>query len=54
MIGWIALKIANNWSFWIGENRQWAPYLISSLIGSLISMLFALFGGLICILGKNI
>jgi hypothetical protein len=49
MVGWLGLKFATNW------NRPGAPdlatsraFAMSALLAGLISMLFAVWGGLIC------
>lgn len=46
MVAWLALKMATDW------NRINAPYTpseaLTGLLGGLVSMLFALIGGLIC------
>ena len=45
MIPWIVFKMKITW----GEvNRPLLPYPTTSLLGSLLSMFFALVGGLIC------
>lgn len=56
MVGWITVKLANFWSPWArannadrgDESTDFVPFLPSALIGNLISMFFALVGGLIC------
>ena len=53
MVAWIALKAANNWSFWMKQKLEWSPYLNSAFIGGIISMLLALIGGMVCRLGLH-
>jgi hypothetical protein len=51
MIGWITLKLVSNWnrtSPQSPEHEQWSAWAFSALIGGLVSMLFALLGGLVC------
>ena len=52
MIVWITVKMATNWNRMTrtkSSNNPWiVPFALSSLLGSLVSMLFALLGGLIC------
>jgi hypothetical protein len=48
MIGWIAVKLASRWIGPDNENGPGARFLaFSSVLGGLVSMLFALVGGLI-------
>jgi hypothetical protein len=49
MIGWLALKLATNWNYpdW-KEKPDARTFAFSALLGGLISMLFALLGGLMC------
>lgn len=49
MIGWLALKLATNWNHpdW-KEKPNSRTFALSALLGGLISMFFALLGGLIC------
>lgn len=46
MIGWIAAKMVANWSRQ-GTTYEFAPGALSALLGGMVSMLFALLGGLI-------
>jgi hypothetical protein len=46
MVAWLALKMATNWN---RPNASHTPTeALTGLLGGLISMLFALIGGLIC------
>jgi hypothetical protein len=47
MIGWIAAKMAANWNR-PGTPVAFAGAALSALLGGMMSMLFALLGGLIC------
>ncbi len=47
MIGWIAAKMATNWNR-LGTPVQFSAAALSALLGGMVSMLFALLGGLIC------
>lgn len=49
MIGWLALKLATDWNHpdW-KEKAAAREFAVSALLGGLVSMLFALIGGLIC------
>lgn len=49
MIGWLALKLATDWNHpdW-KEKAAAREFALSALLGGLISMLFALIGGLVC------
>jgi hypothetical protein len=49
MIGWLALKLATDWNHpdW-KEKAAAREFAASALLGGLVSMLFALIGGLIC------
>ncbi|VVP26484.1 hypothetical protein PS862_04133 [Pseudomonas fluorescens] len=49
MIGWLGLKLATNWNHpdWKGKPNA-RTHALSALLGGLISMLFAMLGGLIC------
>jgi len=50
MIGWITLKLATNWNRPGTQSQEqwskWSAWAFSALIGGLVSMLFALLGGL--------
>jgi len=48
MIGWMTLKLVPNWELWVKHGATNKPLALSSLLGSLCSMFFALLGGLIC------
>jgi hypothetical protein len=50
MIAWIALKMLSHWNMMSKEreNITIRSLALSGLIGNLLSMLFALIGGLIC------
>ena len=48
MIGWMTLKLVPNWELWVKHGATNKPLAISSLLGSLCSMFFALLGGLVC------
>ena len=51
MMGWIALKMTNNWASVMGDQdlkKILLPLISSGFIGSLVSMGFAYLGGLIC------
>jgi len=49
MIGWLALKMATNWNHpdW-KEKSNARTFALSALLGGLVSMFFALLGGLVC------
>jgi hypothetical protein len=49
MIGWLALKLATNWNHpdWKAK-PDIRTFALSALLGGLISMFFALLGGLVC------
>ena len=49
MIGWLALKLATNWNHpdW-KEKPNARTFALSALLGGLVSMFFALLGGLVC------
>ena len=49
MIGWLALKLATNWNHPDWKDKPNArSFALSALLAGLVSMLFALVGGLIC------
>ncbi len=48
MIGWMMLKVLPNWELYVTRGSANKPLAMSSLLGSLCSMFFALIGGLIC------
>ena len=49
MAAWITVKMASTWKRLARENNPWTgPFALSSLLGNLVSMLFALIGGLVC------
>jgi hypothetical protein len=51
MMGWIGMKMATNWAWWMKDDQKrekLLPLVPSGFIGSLISMGFAYLGGLIC------
>jgi hypothetical protein len=49
MVGWLALKLATNWNHPDWKDKPDArTFAFSALLGGLVSMLFALIGGLIC------
>jgi len=49
MAVWITVKMTSTWHRLLRENNPWAgPFALSSLLGNLVSMLFALIGGLVC------
>lgn len=49
MIAWIMVKMFSTWNRLLKIEDLWAgPFAFSSLLGNLVSMLFALVGGLIC------
>jgi undecaprenyl pyrophosphate phosphatase UppP len=50
MIPWIAVKMVTTWHRLgqMKDNPWTGPFALSSLLGNLVSMLFALFGGLVC------
>ncbi len=48
MMGWITLKLLPNWELYVTRGSANKPLALSSILGSLCSMLFALIGGLIC------
>lgn len=49
MVGWLALKLATNWNHPDWKDKPDArSYAFSALLAGLVSMLFALFGGLLC------
>lgn len=48
MIGWITLKMVTDWNRSGIERKNASPFALSGLIGSLVSMFWALIGGLIC------
>jgi hypothetical protein len=54
MIAWIAIKMATDWQRILPRGAKlWVRSLaFSALLGNMISLLFALIGGLICCLGK--
>lgn len=49
MVGWLALKLATNWNHpdW-KEKPDARTFAFSALLGGLVSMFFALLGGLVC------
>jgi len=49
MVGWLALKMATNWNHpaW-KEKPDMRAFALSALLGGLVSMFFALLGGLVC------
>jgi hypothetical protein len=49
MVGWLAVKLATNWNHpdW-KDKLDTRTYAFSALLGGLVSMLFALVGGLVC------
>ena len=52
MLIWITLKMATNWNSLFGENKDDAQkrgLAFSSLLAGLVSMTFALIGGVICL-----
>ncbi len=49
MIGWLTVKMVSNWNRTGGSSSaDFAPAALSALLGGMVSMLFALLGGLIC------
>src|SRR5215510_6686967 len=49
MVGWLALKLATNWNHPDWKDKSDArTFAFSALLGGLVSMFFALLGGLIC------
>ena len=48
MLGWLALKLATNWNHPIHKDPELRPFAIRALLAGLLSMMFALVGGLIC------
>lgn len=49
MVGWLALKLATDWNHPDWKKKSAArEFAVSALLGGLVSMLFALIGGLIC------
>ena len=49
MIGWLALKLATNWNHPDWKDKANArTFALSALLGGLVSMFFALLGGLVC------
>ena len=49
MVGWLALKLATNWNHPDWKERPNArTFAFSALLGGLVSMFFALLGGLMC------
>ena len=48
MMAWITVKMGANWLLRIPLNKREHPMAMSALVGSILSMSFALFGGLIC------
>ena len=49
MIGWLALKLATNWNHPAWKDKPAArTHALLALLAGLISMLFALLGGLVC------
>ena len=49
MIGWLALKMVTNWNHPDWKDKPNArTFALSALLGGLVSMLFALLGGLVC------
>ncbi len=49
MIGWLALKLATNWNHPDWKDKPGArAFAFSALLAGLVSMLFALLGGLVC------
>jgi hypothetical protein len=49
MVGWLALKLATNWNHPDWKDKPDArTFALSALLGGLVSMLFALVGGLLC------
>jgi hypothetical protein len=49
MVGWLALKMATNWNHPDWKQKPSArSFAFSALLGGLVSMLFALIGGLVC------
>lgn len=49
MVGWLALKLATNWNHpdWKTEPKA-RSFAFSALLGGLVSMLFAVIGGVVC------
>jgi len=54
MIAWIAIKMATDWQRILprGAKLTVRSLAFSALLGNMISLLFALIGGLICLVGK--
>ena len=54
MIGWITIKMLTDWHRILKpDEKPWVRSLaFSALLGNMISLLFALIGGLICRLGR--
>ena len=49
MVAWLALKLATNWNHPDWKDKPEArSYAFSALLAGLVSMLFALLGGLVC------
>lgn len=49
MVGWLALKLATNWNHPDWKDKPNArTFALSALLGGLVSMFFAMIGGLIC------
>jgi hypothetical protein len=48
MMGWLALKLATNWNHSDVTVANARPLAFTALLGGVVSMLFALVGGLIC------
>lgn len=49
MVGWLALKLATNWNHPDWKDKADArTFALSALLAGLVSMIFALIGGLIC------
>jgi len=48
MIGWITVKMVTNWNRPGCSGPEFAPVALTALLGGLVSMFFALIGGLIC------
>lgn len=49
MIGWLALKLATNWNHPEWKDQPNArTFALTALLGGLVSMFFALIGGMVC------
>jgi hypothetical protein len=50
MMAWTGLKLATNWNHprWKDTPEEWTVFAFTAVLASLISMLFASLGGLIC------